>query len=310
MSALRLRRLVLVGLAALAPCLARGESAIEQLERLLNSPNIPADARRRIQSQINRYRRQQQVNRKKEIREAQKESMEAIKATFEKGKEAYEQQRYGAAYLHFRTVASCRLKKAAKIISEAKAKVIEIEGLARAKLEQAEVMLRRGETTEAARMFVEVAESFPYSDQAQKATRRLHALRSTPSVAASLRYLEGKAQEDAESYWAALEIYDEVVGRWPDELAALRARVAARKIRSDPDKMALAREGMGAEAMRVCPTLLSLAESYLLNGDEAHAVEKLRQVVNDYPGTSYADRARAMLEALAPEGAPPGGAAE
>ncbi|MHC5056830.1 MAG: hypothetical protein ACYTKD_19265 [Planctomycetota bacterium] len=258
-----------------------------------------AEQRRKLEEQMRKIEERRKKLKEAERKKTQKESLEAIKKAFEKGKTAYEEQLYSVAYLHLSSVASCGLKDAAKMAAEARTKVLEIEGMARAKLDQAELLLLKGEAAEAAKAFLEIAQDFPHGEAAKRARTRLRAVKTTPAVAASLRYSQGKANEDAENYGEALKIYDEVVLRWPDEIAALRAKVAARKIRQDPEKSEMANEALELEAERKCPTILNLAKNYLINDDAAGASARLKQVVQDYPGTTYAEQATATLAALA-----------
>jgi len=260
-----------------------------------------AEQRRKIQEQIRKIEERRRKIREAERKKAQKASIEAIKKAFEKGKTAYEEQLYSVAYLHFSSVSTCGVKEAAKMATEARTKVAEIEGMARAKLNEAEILLLKGQAAEAAKIFLEIAQDFPHGESAKRARSRLRAVKTTPAVAASLRYSQGKSHDDAENYGEALKIYDEVLLRWPEEIAALRAKVAARKIRQDPEKSEMANEALELEAERRCPTIINLAMNYLINDDRGSARARLNQVVQDYPGTSYAEQATAALEALTQE---------
>ena len=323
-------RLLLVPFVIFGASMGANALSLEGLEQLRRS-NInrnrqdeqrrrQEEALRRRQQEIDRLREQRRIalekRRKEDTKKAEKESAEAIKAAYKKGEEAFREQRYSAAYLHFSSVASCasKSKEAADLVAKAKAKAVEIEAMAEAKLELGRVLIMKGQSKEAAAALLEVVENFGYCPAARRARSLLQRLRSTPSVAASLRYSDGKAQEDAENYLEALRIYDEVIRRWPDELAALRSRVAARKVRRDPEKMATTRDALEDDADRRCPTLIAMAKSFLMNLEalsaskgadsqvtaelKLQAVEKLQSVTRDYPGTTYAKRAARAAEAL------------
>jgi TolA-binding protein len=295
---------LLILLAALVACPspARGANVnLEQLRRMLENSNATTENRKKAEKQLRKAEERRKKKTADERKKAQKLSLGALKKAFEKGKKAYDEQRYSVAYLHLSSVAGCGLKQAAKMAAEASKKVHQMDGMARSKLDQAEMLLLKGQATDAATAFLEIVRDFPYGEPAKRARRRLRAVKATPAVAASLRYLQGKAHEDAENYAQALRIYDEVVQRWPEEIAALRAKVAAKKIRQDPDKSEMAREALELDAERECPTLLNLAKNYLINDDRATARAKLNEVVQDYPGTSYAERATAALDALTKE---------
>lgn len=264
---------------------------------------------------VDEYRKRRAEREKQRTKATTQESVTTVKEAYKKGEEAYREQRYAAAFLHFSSVASCKSSKGtADTIAKARAKALEIEAMAEEKLELAKVLMKRHQPAEAADALLEVVENFGYCPSAGQARTLLIRLRSTPSVAASLRHAEGKAQEDAENYLDALRIYDEVAKRWPDELAAWRARVAAKKLRRDPEKMAFARESLEAEAERKCPTLITMAKSFLMNLEalkasktpdaeamaeiKLQAVEKLQIVIREYPATPYAKRASEALKVL------------
>ncbi len=271
------------------------------LTKQMAKDRAAAESRRKAQEQIRKIEERRRKIKEAERKKAQKESIEAIKKAFEKGKTAYEEQLYSVAYLHFSSVATCGMKEAAKMATEARTKVSEIDGMARAKLNQAEILLLKGQAAEAAKAFLEIVQDFPHGEPAKRARSRLRAVKTTPAVAASLRYSQGKSHDDAENYGEALKIYAEVLQRWPEEIAALRAKVASRKIRQDPEKCEMANEALELEAERRCPTVINLALNYLINDDRATARARLNQVIEDYPGTTYAEQATAALEALAQE---------
>lgn len=309
---------ILAGL-LLAACAEAG-AAVDRaaIRELLARFGLDNQQQNSVQNQLQQIEQRRQQEIEKRRKEDVQKSLAMIKEAFEKGKKAYQEQRYSAAYLHFLDVASCSLKEAAKMAAEAKEKVLEIEAMALAKLEQAQVLILRGKHVEAVEILISIIESFPYCEAAAQAKSRLATLRNMPSVASAIRYNEGKSQEDAENYAAALKIYDEVAQRWPGEIAGLRAKMAAEAIRKDPEKMKQVEEAMRSDAERVAPTLITMARNFIMNMENlrlsgaadpkaleelrSQAAGKLKIVVTDYPGTTYAEEAKELLAAL--EGPP------
>jgi tetratricopeptide (TPR) repeat protein len=291
---MRASRALAVMLAACVLPAAAGASQSDHWDaarKWLERSELSRDQQRTVERKLKQIERNRNKERDKRRKEALKKSKAAIKEAYEKGKKAFEEKRYSTAYLYFEEVAACSLKEAASMVSDARSKVLEIEAMALAKVEEAELLLYRNDTVGAAERLQEAALEFPHCEAARKARSRLQGLKSLPAVAAALRYAEGKAQEDAENYYEALKAYDAAARRWPEELPGLRARFAAQKIRSDPEKMEWVREALEAEAERECPTLLNLAKNYLANGNVKRATDKLDRVVADFPGTSYAELA-------------------
>lgn len=261
-----------------------------RLTRYLSDPKVQ-DRLKKISRELDKKRKQQQ---KKDVQQ----SVKAIEEMFNKGSKAFQEKRYSAAYSYFEAVASSTLKEAAKRAAEANAKLLEIEAMAMAKLDEAQVLLYRGLRVQAVEALREVIMSFPYCEATREGKKKLSALASDPSVAAELRYVEGKAHEQAENYFEALKIYDDVINRWPEELAALRANAASRGIRKDPEKVAAAQEAMVVEAGRVAPGLLNMARNYMANEVKDRARRKLNEVISRYEGTDYAEEAKELLSKL------------
>jgi outer membrane protein assembly factor BamD (BamD/ComL family) len=295
-------------------CIPATGSTLDTIEQLIRRTGLSNRQQQNVRNQMQRIAQQREKERQKQRQEARKKSLQYIKEAYEKAKKAYSEKRYSAAYLHYMDVASSSLKAAAKISAEAKSKVLEIEAMALSRLEMAKILLLQNQPMQAADILQEVIRDFPYCDAADQAKSRLQGLRSVPSVAGSIAYSEAKAHEDAENYGKALEIYSMVMARWPDEIAALRARMAAGKIRQDPEKMELVKESTLLEAHRVCPTLINLAKSYIMNHERLRASErpdpdamkelrlqaseKLNQVVRDFPDTPYAEEAAKLLKSV------------
>jgi outer membrane protein assembly factor BamD (BamD/ComL family) len=309
-----------LALAVLAP-VAGAADWQRSVEDYLRNAELSRQQQNAIRNQIRRIEQHRRKQRQQKQKADAKKSLAAIKAAYNKGKKAYQEKRFSAAYLHFQDVANCRLKAAAKMAADATSKVLEIEAMALGRLEQAKILLLQHQPLQAAELLQQIVGEYPYCDAARQARSRLQTLKSVPSVAASMRYVEGKAHEDAESYHKALTIYDEVMQRWPGELAALRAKVAAGAIRADAEKMELVREAKQIEADRVCPTLMSMAKSFIMNYESEkkskkpdakvikdlrlQAIEKLDKILREYPDSPYAkEAARLKARLAAPPAAP------
>jgi hypothetical protein len=293
---------------------AAGASWLNSVNDWLSRSGLPDQQQNNIRDQVRKIEDRRNKEKQKQQKADQKQSLQYLKDAYQKGKKAFDEKRYSAAYLHFLDVANSSMKGADKMAADAKGKVLEIEAMALTLLERAKICQLQNQHMQAAEYLQQVVGEFPYCDAAILARQRLQTLCAVPSVAASMRYAEGKAQHDAENYAVALDIYDEVMRRWPAELAALRAKVAASAITSDAEKMEMVREAKDIESDRVCPTLINLAKSFIMNYEmvrdsdspDAHtmkdlkhrAQEKLEQVLTEYPESRYAEEARQLLGEL------------
>ena len=219
---------------------------------------------------VEKARQKRAKEQAKQRKDAAKLSLKMVKSAFEKGKKAYSEERYSEAYLYFQDVVQSRHSGAHGIVGQAKTKLSEIDGMAASKVEQARMLLLQQRPVDAAVTLQYVVASFPFCKAAADARMHLRILKSSPSVAAAVRFAEGKAQEDADNYVEAYRIYEEVAKRWPYELGAEEAR---RK-------------------------RLLKARNFLVNEMTELATRELEWIKKNAPDTSFAKEAEQLLSQI------------
>jgi hypothetical protein len=250
------------------------------------------DRAKKLAEKVKQERAKEQAKRR---REAAKLSLKMVKSAFEKGKKAYSEERYSEAYLHFQDVVQSRHAGARGIVAQAKTKLSEIDGMAASKLEQARVLLLQQRPVDAAVTLQHVVASFSFCDAAAEARMQLRILKSSPSVAAAVRFAEGKAQEDADNHVEAYRIYEEGAERWPHELGAEEARRAIRDLRADAEKFKAITEAKDEETESECRKRLLKAQNFLVNEMAELARRELEWIRKNAPGTSFAEEAEQLL---------------
>ena len=183
-----------------------------------------------------------------------------------------------------------------------------IDGMARARVEQARVMLLQRRRVDAAVTLQCVVANFPFCEVAREARTRLRALKSSPSVAAAVRFSEGKAQETAGNHVDAYGIYEDVVRRWPYQLGAEEARRAMRDLRADEEKFEAIRAAKDEEIESQCTKRLLKARNFLANRMLGLARPEIDWILKNAPGTSFAEEAEGLVSQM--EAAPPADDAE
>jgi tetratricopeptide (TPR) repeat protein len=176
---------------------------------------------------------------------------------------------------------------------------------ARVLLEQLEAREKAGRLYEALRGYRDIATRFAGTAAAERASAHVTRFEKSASLMAAVEEQRREAEAadalaradklDAMRPDKALEMWDRIVADWPGTEAAHTAEELARERRADPRQMARVRE---AAAAQVCPARLSLAKSYADSGMVGEARKLLESILAEHPDSSFAPKARAMLEEL------------
>ena len=255
-----------------------------------------------IRQQIEKLRAEQEKKKKKEEEQARKkaraETLKQLKEQLKKGEGAMKEENFSAAQSWFLAMQSCRIPGASRYTAKAKAHVLEIEDMARVKLNEAEVKHMLCEYVAEAEVLDGIINDFAHTKAARKARSKLSLLRREPKAASAIAHVKAKAEEDAENYGEAVRLYGEIVRLWPNEIAALKAEHAVRRLKSDPKIAELLKEHAEFEASKVCPGWINIAHNYRINADKDRAREYLQRVIDKFPDTSYAEEAEKKLKEL------------
>ncbi len=149
-------------------------------------------------------------------------------------------------------------------------------------------------------------EDFSGTELAKAARKKLSQLKRRPEVKAVLaeiaaRRNAGKALGKAEAsikkgdYAKALKALDSVAEKYAGSELGEKAKAAAAALRADDEKMAIARE---QSAAKYCKGWLSMARSFARNGMNDKAREKYQEILDKFPGTSFAETAAAEMAKL------------
>ncbi len=250
---------------------------------------------KKVKKLIDNAKKKRDKEEAKRQKDASKLTLQMVKEAFEKGKKAYEEKRYSDAYLYFQDVAQSRHKGAVSMVSQSKTRLTEIEGQARARVEQARIMLLQQRPVDAAVTLQYVVANFPYCNATADARMHLRVLKSSPSVAAAVRFAEGKAQEEAGNYVEAYRTYEEVAQRWPYELGAEEARRAMRDLREDEEKFELIRAARDEEVEVQCTKRLLKAQNFLANNMQSLARVELRWILKNAPESPASAQAEQLM---------------
>jgi len=178
----------------------------------------------------------------------------------------------------------------------------QVEQQAAAELSQAKQMVDLGRTTEASAVLAKLVKDYAGTQAAPEAAGMLTSLAKTPEMRGAqrgvrARELLAQAKEDfrAEQWLCCLDRCDLLVQSYGDLQEGGEALQLASAIRSNPEWMQKACEGMSA---RLGEMYLGLAESWLQKGQPQQAMLCLERVVRTFPGTRHAEAAQYRLAHL------------
>jgi hypothetical protein len=155
-------------------------------------------------------------------------------------------------------------------------------------------------------MLEEMQKTFAGTELARRAKKKLSELKRKPAVKAALS--EIKARQKGEESLSKAEGYIEK-GQYAKALKALdgvakdfagtplgdKAKAAADELRADEEIMKVAREQAAA---KYCKGWLSMARSFAKNGMNDKAKAKYQEILDKFPGTSFAEIAAEEMAKL------------
>ena len=110
---------------------------------------------------------------------------------------------------------------------------------------------------------------------------------------------EGLVNISTGDYPKAAAAYEQIIKKFPDQIAAfVKASGRLEAFKRDPRISAALAASARAEADAMSPKWLGLAKNFAMNHRYNQARRYLRKVIDNYPGTEWAETAREKLAAL------------
>ncbi len=210
----------------------------------------------------------------------------------------------GAASLYQKALKVTRKKVSA--VKKAEAALAEINGIAQKGLDKAKALTKEGKYGEALALLRDISAKFKGSSAEKKARKQLKTMKKNPKIAKLMReseaeqaadvlFAKGQTAEKAKNWKAALKAYKGCVKRYPETKAGKASQKRHDELMSDPEIGPKIRE---AAAAKDCKGWINLAKNFISNNMPDRARIQLRKVIDNYPGTTYAKQAQAMLDRL------------
>jgi thiol-disulfide isomerase/thioredoxin len=182
-----------------------------------------------------------------------------------------------------------------------------LEAEAAKMLESVDPMIKQGDYVQAVAKLKELSSALEGSATGKKANARLAELSGKPEVKTALAKAERARQADA-ALDAAQKLKDgkkdadayahfkSVAKDYPDTDAGTKAAAAVQEYEKDPTFVKRANE---AAAATKAASAMKVAQSYVTAGRPDLARKKYQEIIDQFPGTSYAEQAKKAIAALA-----------
>ena len=221
-----------------------------------------------------------------------------LKAALTKLKRAdalYEKGKHGPAASLYSDIVGMKFK--APPVEAAKEKLAKIEEMANQQLENARADLKDKAYADAVPKLADLGRHFGSLEAGQAARKELAGLRKLPEAQEAFAALDRRGSEgETPAGASAVEAVSADESEWKldgftdEELDALDAMAGGAEPTPTPKA--------AADVSRKCRRLLGLARNWIANKQPDKARQYLRQVIEEYPDTLYAEQAKAILSGL------------
>jgi tetratricopeptide (TPR) repeat protein len=224
----------------------------------------------------------------------------AVAELFKRAEAAFKDEKFAAAYEYYVGVAASKdVQGVSSYATRARAKLLELERAASAKLDEARLARIQGRGPESLATVREILEKYPYTRAAEEARGLLAELSNDPRVAAAVALLKAEELDAAGKYAAAVKAYSALRTRYPDSVESLKAKLRIKAIRENPETAKAVEEAEKKAADTACPKMLLMARNYSMNGMYPQARGLYKKLISKYPESDYASQARKALEEIA-----------
>ncbi|HEX4178443.1 MAG TPA: tetratricopeptide repeat protein, partial [Rhizomicrobium sp.] len=227
-----------------------------------------------------------------------------VKSAFDQAKALEKSGKKGQAYVLYQQVIS--QDQPGDMTDQAKTATAADEADAAKTSDDGESAITAGKFSDGLRKLLLVSQTYAGSPLGEKAAARVKELRADPSIHAQLAQAtidasadqaeaRAVAAEKSGDYKSAIADYQAYVAAFPKSHRIDAVTAHLKTLQADP---AIQAKITTSEPEKNCKRWLSLADSYIQNGDAEQAKVYLQKVIDKYPDTTWADTAKQKLQDL------------
>lgn len=235
-----------------------------------------------------------------EYKESTLNNLASIKELFAKAEDAWKNKNFRTAGSFYNSVALANVPGAEQMADTSRGRMTELEGLAKQHLAAAIDAESEANFSKVIDELMVITQEFSMTATSALATRRLVNIKGRPEVAAYLELSQAEALENNGKLLEAEALYKSVATnpRYEHSVAALKANRKLGDFKGNEEMQAKLKVELSSKADNEAPVLLLTAKNFISNKMTRQAREKLQQVIEKFPDSTYAEQARQKLTEL------------
>jgi hypothetical protein len=278
---------------------AEREAAEYRAKKEAEKAKTDAQTKIKKEEQARKDKEEQKIN-LAEYKEKTLQNLSQIKELFASAEAAFKEKQYAKAASFYQSVAGASAPGSEDMAQKSRDKLVGMEDLAKASLKAAEDADMEGNYIKEVEALSVITSEFKDTKAREIALRRLISLKSKPEVAAEVEYVQAESMLGEGKMLQSIEILKGVAGnsRYDNSVAQFKARRKLDELKDNDDAQAKIKAEQSAKVEKEAPALMSAAKNFMSNHMPKLAIEKLKMVIDKFPGSTYADEARKQLEEL------------
>jgi hypothetical protein len=235
-----------------------------------------------------------------EYKEKTFQNLGQIKEMMASADGAFKEKQYAKAAAFYQSVAGATVPGSETMAQSARDKLVAMEDLAKARLKAAEDADLEGNYTKEVEELGIIATEFKDTKVKEIAMRRLISLKSKPEVAAEVEYMQAESMLGEGKMLAGIEVLKSLANnpRYENSVAQFKAKRKLDELNESEDARAKVKAEYDAKVEKEAPAMLAAAKNFVSNHKPKLAIEKLQQLIEKFPDTTYAEQAKKQIEEL------------
>lgn len=230
-----------------------------------------------------------------------KDNASFIKELFQKAETAWKAKSYKEAGYFYQAVSKATVVGSEDMVEVANERInVDMENLAKDHIKASDDAGIQHDVMKQIDELAVVTKEFTITKAKDEAQRRLNSLKSKAEVAGYVEYAQAEQLVADGKLTDGLAMLNAIVAnpRYEHSIPALKATRKIEELNRSEDTRGKVKAEFVAKADKECPNLLTAAKNYQANNMPKSAREKLQLLLDKYPGTTYADEAKKMLDEI------------
>ncbi|MFH0938757.1 MAG: hypothetical protein V1899_05705 [Planctomycetota bacterium] len=227
-------------------------------------------------------------------------NLNSIKELFNKAEAAFKEKQFRTAGSFYDLIVLATVPGVEMFVETSRNRLVEMEDIAKQMLSDAVDFDLKQDFVKEVELLTTILHDFPKTKTCEVAMRKVINLKSRSEVAGYIELAQAESLEANDKLLDASNLYRSIASnpRYENSVPALKAARKLDDFNKNEGMRAKLKAEINIKADKEARPMLNLAKNYLANNKPQMAIEKLRQVIEKFPDTSYAEQAKNEIEQL------------